>query len=161
MFNYDILSLTGRQVSLALFTLTRRTRPVIDLRLESIYCTLGRIVKDGSVDLEGFATEAVKVSPWDGECCCRDEPDLFNAPLQEGGISMKRSVLSFLVLLILVLAVSACGGGGSDLTYKVVGTAAEAEVAYTNAQGETETETVTLPWETEFIEDQRNLVVER
>ncbi len=63
---------------------------------------------------------------------------------------MKRSILSLVVLLVLVLAVSACGGGGSDLTYKVVGTAAEAQVAYKNAQGETESETVPLPWETAF-----------
>jgi tetratricopeptide (TPR) repeat protein len=63
---------------------------------------------------------------------------------------MKRSILSLAVFLILMLAVSACGGGGSDLTYKIVGTAAEAKVVYTNAQGETESETVSLPWETAF-----------
>jgi tetratricopeptide (TPR) repeat protein len=62
---------------------------------------------------------------------------------------MKRKFKFVPILLLLLLAVSACGGG-SDLTYKVLGTASEANIAYTNAQGETEEMTVVLPWETNF-----------
>ena len=63
---------------------------------------------------------------------------------------MNRSFAFVLILLALALTASACGGGGSSLTYKVLGTASEAKIAYTDAKGETEEATVALPWETDF-----------
>jgi hypothetical protein len=55
----------------------------------------------------------------------------------QGGFLMSRKVL--FAVLVLILLASTCGGG-SDLTYKVSGTASRAKVVYKNAEGEMETD---------------------
>ncbi len=58
-------------------------------------------------------------------------------------VYLRTVALMIAVALTLLLA----GCGGVELTYRVSGTAAKADVAYTNADGETEGGTVSLPWE--------------
>ncbi|MGC9357240.1 MAG: tetratricopeptide repeat protein [Anaerolineae bacterium] len=54
--------------------------------------------------------------------------------------------VAWVVAIALSLILAGCGGG-AEITYRVGGTAPEAEVSYTNTDGETETTTVSLPWE--------------
>jgi len=50
--------------------------------------------------------------------------------------------------VVLALLLAGCGPGGTELTYRVTGTASEATIEYTNADGELEETTANLPWET-------------
>ncbi len=80
---------------------------------------------------------------------------LFNKSSQKSGkkhseVNMKHRTcfLKGLALSIVVFVLAACSS--NQVTYKVTGTAKEAEITYTDAGGSSQTQSVGLPWETSY-----------